>query len=172
MNSHKNIRIPIHLHNQVITCLRKNLLLASHFFNISFNEPSIKYLNKGSIAGSAYLNKWEIQLNTNMLLENQQRFINEVIPHELAHLIAFKIYGKVKPHGKEWQHIMQTIFLLEPNRTHKFKIPITTKRATFHYACECQTHELSVIRHNRIQSSKATYFCNKCKTALKPVESN
>jgi len=32
--------------------------------------------------------------------------------HEIAHLEAFKIYGKIiKPHGKEWKHTFQKLML-------------------------------------------------------------
>ena len=56
-------RIPIRLQNQVLSCLRQYLSLANRFFHTEFFEPKIEYKNKGSIAGSALLNKWQIQLN-------------------------------------------------------------------------------------------------------------
>ncbi|KES14883.1 SprT-like family, partial [Gilliamella apis SCGC AB-598-P17] len=57
-----------------------------------------------------------------MLYENKEDFINEVVLHELAHLITFQYVGKVKPHGKEWQYVMSKIMKKEPKVTHNFKI--------------------------------------------------
>lgn len=159
-------RIPIRLQNQVLSCLRQYLSLANRFFHTEFFEPKIEYKNKGSIAGSALLNKWQIQLNRSMLIENQLLFINEVIPHELAHLITFKQYGQVKPHGPEWQYVMMTVFNCQPKRTHRFVLPSTIQKKRYRYTCQCQTHLLTTIRHNRIQNRHAKYFCKSCHALL------
>ncbi|PXY98561.1 SprT family zinc-dependent metalloprotease [Gilliamella apicola] len=155
--------IPIYLHNQVMACLRKHLTQANQRLNTEYKEPKIVYRSKGSIAGSAILNRWEIQLNTTMLCENGEKFIEEVVPHELAHLITFQIYGKVKPHGKEWQYIMSEIMKLHPKVTHNFNF----KRKEYVYICDCQEHYLSSIRHNKIEKNKISYQCLKCGSILK-----
>lgn len=156
-------RIPINLHNQVIACLRKHLAQANQLLNTQFSEPKIIYKPKGSIAGSAFIMRWEIQLNSTMLADNGQVFIEEVVPHELAHLIVFKKFGKVKPHGKEWQHVMSNVLGKRPKTTHNFEV----KRKYYLYFCECQDHHLSKIRHNKIQYNKISYLCRKCGTILK-----
>ena len=155
--------IPIYLHNQVMACLRKHLTQANQLLNTEYKEPKIVYKPKGSIAGSAILNRWEIQLNTTMLFENGEKFIEEVVPHELAHLITFQIYGKVKPHGKEWQYIMSEIMKQHPKVTHNFNF----KRKEYVYICDCQEHYLSSIRHNKIEKNKISYQCLKCGSILK-----
>ena len=155
--------IPIYLHNQVMACLREHLNQANQLLNTEYKEPKICYKSKGSIAGSAILNRWEIQLNTTMLCENGEKFIEEVVPHELAHLITFQIYGKVKPHGKEWQYIMSEIMKQHPKVTHNFNF----KRKEYVYLCDCQEHYLSSIRHNKIEKNKISYQCRKCGTILK-----
>ncbi|WP_172378293.1 SprT-like domain-containing protein, partial [Gilliamella apicola] len=114
-----------------MACLRKHLTQANQLLNTEYKEPKIVYKPKGSIAGSAILNRWEIQLNTTMLCENGEKFIEEVVPHELAHLITFQIYGKVKPHGKEWQYIMSEIMKQPPKVTHNFNF----KRKEYVYIC-------------------------------------
>lgn len=155
--------IPIYLHNQVMACLRKHLTQANQLLNTEYKEPKIGYKSKGSIAGSAILNRWKIQLNTTMLCENGEKFIEEVVPHELAHLITFQIYGKVKPHGKEWQYIMSEIMKQHPKVTHNFNF----KRKEYVYLCDCQEHYLSSIRHNKIEKNKISYQCRKCGSILK-----
>ncbi|OCG44021.1 hypothetical protein A9G28_02745 [Gilliamella sp. Fer1-1] len=156
-------RIPIYLHNQIMACLRTHLMQANQFLHTEYKEPNIIYKPKGSIAGSALLMRWEIQLNSVMLLENGTQFIEEVVPHELAHLIVFKEFGKVKPHGKEWQYVMSKIFDKTPSTTHHFQV----KRNTHLYYCQCQQHHLTSIRHNKIQKNNTSYLCRKCGTILK-----
>lgn len=156
-------RIPIHLHNQVMACLRTHLKQANKVLNTQYGEPKITYKPKGSIAGCAYLARWEIQLNSRMLIDNGAAFIEEVVPHELAHLIVFKQYGKVKPHGVQWQTVMSEIMGKAPKTTHNFAI----KREDYLYHCQCQEHRLSKIRHNKINHNKTSYVCRKCGTILK-----
>ena len=156
-------RIPIYLHNQVLACLRTHLTQANNILNTNYKEPKVSYKPKGSVAGCAFLSRWEIQLNSIMLNENGEKFINEVVPHELAHLITFQKFGKVKPHGQEWQYIMSEIMKKEPKVTHNFNI----KRNEYVYICNCQEHYLSPIRHNKIRKNKTSYQCRKCGTILK-----
>lgn len=156
-------RIPIYLHNQVLACLRTHLTQANNILNTNYKEPKVTYKPKGSVAGCAFLTRWEIQLNSIMLNENGEKFINEVVPHELAHLITFQKFGKVKPHGQEWQYIMSEIMKKEPKVTHNFNI----KRNEYVYICNCQEHYLSPIRHNKIRKNKTSYQCRKCGTILK-----
>ncbi|MWN90217.1 SprT family zinc-dependent metalloprotease [Gilliamella sp. Pra-s65] len=156
-------RIPIYLHNQVMACLRGHLLQANQRLHSQYRDPKIVYKTKGSIAGSALLTLWEIQLNSIMLLNNGTQFIEEVVPHELAHLLVFKEFGKVKPHGKEWKYIMSEILGKNPTTTHHFPV----QRNTYLYYCNCQQHHLTSIRHNKIQNNKTSYLCRKCGTMLK-----
>jgi SprT protein len=156
-------RIPIYLHNQVLACLRNHLIQANERLKTNYKAPRISYKPKGSIAGCAFLTRWEIQLNSTMLYENGKEFIDEVVPHELAHLITFQNFGKVKPHGQEWQYIMMEIMRKEPKVTHNFHI----KRNEYVYICHCQEHYLSQIRHNKIRKNKTSYQCRKCGTILK-----
>ena len=41
---------------------------------------------------------------------NQYRFLLTLI-HEIAHLVTYKKYGKVKPHGNEWKRAFQHLML-------------------------------------------------------------
>lgn len=150
-----------------MSCLRAHLLIAEQFFATTFDEPQIVYRPKGSIAGSALLAKWQIQLNLNMLLENNNEFIDEVIPHELAHLIVYKQFGRVKPHGKEWQMVMEQIFTRQAKRTHSFNLPEQTQRNRYAYHCQCKEHQLTTIRHQKIQRNQVQYYCKACNSELK-----
>lgn len=164
------LRIPIQLHNNVISCLRTYLSIANQYFNVSYDEPEILYRQKGSVAGSALLTSWQIQLNLNMLLENSEQFIAEVIPHELAHLIVYKNFGRVKPHGNEWQALMEHVFKLDAKRTHNFNLPKQTQNNRHRYRCQCQEHLLTHIRHNKIQRKQTQYYCKNCGSVLQEIQ--
>ena len=114
-------RIPIALQQAVMRCLREKLQLARRHFAVEFPEPSIVYQQRGTSAGTAWLQSWEIRLNPVLLLENQQPFIDEVVPHELAHLLVFRQFGRVAPHGREWRWMMESVLLTPASRTHRFE---------------------------------------------------
>lgn len=68
--------------------LRDKLAQANRHLERSYPEPTLVYQQRGSAAGTAWLASYEIRLNPVLLLENQQAFIDEVVPHELAHLLV------------------------------------------------------------------------------------
>ncbi|XBS69100.1 SprT family zinc-dependent metalloprotease [Acerihabitans sp. KWT182] len=161
----KPIRIPIALQQAVMQCLRDNLRLAGQYFNRDFPEPALTYRQRGTSAGTAWLEKWEIRLNPVLLLANQDNFIDEVIPHELAHLLVFRQFGRVAPHGKEWRWMMTEVLKADPRRTHEFDLA-QVRTHTYPYACGCRRHDLTVRRHNRIRRGEAQYRCRQCGNIL------
>lgn len=148
-------------------CLREKLQLASRHFTANYPEPKVNYHQRGTSAGSAYLQHWEIRLNPVLLLENQRTFIDEVIPHELAHLLVFRHFGRVAPHGKEWRWMMETVLQVPASRTHQFAIA-SVQSKTFPYRCRCRQHQLTIRRHNRVQRGDAEYRCRYCGERLSP----
>ena len=131
--------------------LRENLAKANLKLGRHYPEPALVYQQRGTSAGTAWLEKNEIRLNPVLLLENQQAFIDEVVPHELAHLLVWKHFGRVAPHGKEWKWMMESVL---------------GRKNTFPYRCQCQQHQLTVRRHNRVMRGEATYRCVRCGDVL------
>ena len=157
----KTSRLPIALQQAVMRCLREKLQMANQFFGTDYTEPEITYQQRGTSAGSAYLQHWQIRLNPVLLQENQQPFIDEVVPHELAHLLVWKHFGRVAPHGKEWKWMMESVLGVPARRTHQFELQ-SVRRNTFPYRCKCQEHQLTVRRHNRVVRGEAVYRCVHC----------
>ncbi|MDX7991624.1 SprT family zinc-dependent metalloprotease [Xenorhabdus littoralis] len=165
----KTVSVPLSLQHAVMSTMQQKLEQASHFLQQSFPEPSINYQQRGTIAGSARLQDWEIRLNPILLIENQQTFINQVIPHELAHLLTYHQFGKVAPHGKEWRFIMETVLKVPASRTHQFSVH-SVRSQIFIYCCYCQEHELTIRQHNKVLRGKSCYICRQCGEKLTLLE--
>lgn len=160
-----------HLKMQVQRKLAESLRLAETYFKREFPMPIVSYDLRGMKAGVAYLQKNEIKFNRTLLLENTEEFIRQVVPHELAHLIVYQVFGRVKPHGQEWKFLMNEVFHLSADTCHQFDIQ-NVQGKTFEYHCACQIHTLSIRRHNRILKEKVEYLCRKCKQKLVFIDDN
>ncbi|MCV2884261.1 SprT family zinc-dependent metalloprotease [Aestuariibacter sp. AA17] len=139
--------------------------IANGFFNQHFPLPTVSLNQRGKIAGSANFQRNHIKLNPVLFSENRSVFESEVIPHEVAHLITYHLYGKVKPHGKEWQNIMTQVFYLPATATHQLCVK-NVQGKTFSYKCDCQTISLTVRRHNKIIRGESQYRCKRCNAVL------
>ncbi|OBX10342.1 SprT family zinc-dependent metalloprotease [Gallibacterium genomosp. 3] len=155
-----------HLHLQVNRKLSHCLQLAQDYFQCEFPRPAVSYQLRGVKAGVAYLREWEIRLNPVLLLENQQAFIDQVVPHELAHLVVYQLFGRVPPHGKEWKMVMTEVFGVLAETKHQFAVQ-SVQGKTYPYRCACQIHYLSIRRHNKVLRDGVEYFCKQCKTRLR-----
>lgn len=160
-------RIPIAIQQSVMRCLREKLMQANIFLQRDYALPAVLYQQRGTTAGTAWSEKYEINLNPVLLLENQQVFIDEVVPHELAHLLVWKHFGRVSPHGKEWKWMMEVVFGVPARRTHQFAVQ-SVQAKTFAYRCSCQQHQLTVRRHNRVLRGETAYRCTLCGERLVP----
>ncbi|MEE6032518.1 SprT family zinc-dependent metalloprotease [Avibacterium paragallinarum] len=153
------------LNIQILRQLRHYLQLAEQHFQRTFPMPTVSYQLRGVKAGVAYLQKNEIRFNRTLLLENPDYFLQQIVPHELAHLIVYQVFGRVAPHGKKWKAVMENIFQQPAEIYHNLDVK-SVQGKTFTYRCGCRTHDLSVRRHNKVQKQSAVYFCRECKQAL------
>lgn len=87
-------------------------------YNAEFDFPKIEWVVCGSTAGRAWLGQWRIQLNEQLCKENLEDFMNDTIPHEVAHLIAYKVFGD-DGHGEGWKSVMRALGL-NPTRCHEY----------------------------------------------------
>lgn len=155
------------LHNQVIDKTRECLAQAEARLGQSFSMPTVNFNQRGKVAGSARLQGWEVRFNPVLLAENPAEFLTEVVPHEVAHLLTFKLFGRVKPHGPEWQTMMTQVFGIPARTTHHFDTQ-SVQGKTFPYTCACCEHQLTVRRHNKVLRQQAIYHCTQCRQPLMP----
>lgn len=127
----------------------------------TFERPQVSFNQRGKIAGSARLQTNQIRLNPVLLMDNTQHFFDEVIPHEICHLLAFQLYGRVKPHGAQWQALMANLYGLRPKARHTMDVS-KVQGKTFMYQCSCGTTELSIRRHNKVVRGQQRYGCKRC----------
>ncbi|WP_435236810.1 SprT family zinc-dependent metalloprotease [Psychromonas sp. PT13] len=139
-------------------------ILAECFFDHAFSRPEYLFNQRGKSAGTAHLQRNLIKFNPILFTQNKQEFIDQVVPHEVAHIIAYQQYGKVKPHGKEWQHIMKHVFHRPATTTHTLDIKDVMGKQ-YRYQCLCDTHLLTIRRHNNILKG-TKYICKKCGEVL------
>ena len=66
-------------------------------------------------AGRAWIEEGKIDLSTSLMIDFPRRFLMDTIPHECAHIAAYRIFGygmkRGEAHGKPWAMMMQDLGL-------------------------------------------------------------
>ena len=154
------------LRSQVESTVNACYELAESKLGRTFVRPALSYRRAGKNAGSAFLQQNRINLNPVLLAHNTEAYLLDVIPHEISHLLVHTLYGRVKPHGPEWQSIMMEVFGRKPLTTHQLDLtPLGLK--TVDYQCRCRVIPLSIRRHNNIVRNKRQYLCRTCGEPLR-----
>nr|WP_259394840.1 SprT family zinc-dependent metalloprotease [Shewanella sp. SR44-3] len=157
------------LQSQIIERVEQDYLQAEAFFKQPFSRPEVLFSLRGKSAGTAHLQLNKIRFNPVLLAENPQVFLSQVVSHEIAHLLCHQLYGRVKPHGQQWQAIMVQVFNLAPSTTHQLNTQSVLGQQ-FEYLCDCGSINLSIRRHNRVQRGQNQYRCKVCMQTLKPAK--
>lgn len=153
---------------QVRACVQACYARAERYFLRHFPHPEVSFQLRGGNAGVAEPGRHRLRFNRQLLLENGQPFVDEVVPHEVAHLLAYVLFGRrIRPHGREWQSIMRDVLGRVPKTRHGFDVK-KAARQSFIYACQCQDreHALTIIRHRRMGQGQV-YVCRVCRQPLR-----
>lgn len=149
---------------------------ARDFYAIPLPETEIDFSLRGRCAGQARVHRSGatlLRLNLTLLTENLTDFLKQTIPHEVAHLViswqARQKNRHPRPHGPEWQSVMQNCYKLLPVRCHSYRTtPARIVPRNVLYRCGCREHRLTVIMHKRLSKSHQA-LCKSCRTHLKFV---
>ncbi|MFD2178716.1 SprT family zinc-dependent metalloprotease [Veronia pacifica] len=153
------------LQYRMIRAVTECITIANETLNTHHPVPDVRFDIRGKTAGMALLQRWQLRFNPILLKENPEAFLREVVPHEVAHLLVYAAFGKVRPHGKEWQAMMQQVFKVPAKTTHTFDISSVSGKH-FIYRCQCDEIPLTIRRHNKVQRQQTQYFCRRCQHPL------
>ena len=157
---------------EAIQRTREHLARAAAHYGVPAPSVEIRFDLRGQAAGQVRFARGHpplVRFNAALLRENGERFLSRTVPHEAAHVIAWRLHGgAIRPHGPEWKEVM-AVLGADSSRCHEFTTAhLKTRRLTrYHYHCACREHALTSIRHNRIQAGQ-TYRCRACGQTLEP----
>ncbi len=146
--------------------LAEDLARCAGHFGKPMPMPELKFDLRGLRAGTAEFERWRIRLNPELLLHHAQSFIDDTVPHEAAHLVAWRVWGvRIQPHGTQWRRVM-SLLGAAPERCHRYAATPSRRLRRFRYACSCREHWLSSIRHNRARRG-IHYLCLSCREPVR-----
>ena len=141
-----------------IAKVRETIDLASKLYNRDFTYPKVTFNRKGRTAGMAYSYVWKVMLNLVLLSENYEDFMEQTIPHEVAHLVANKCFNSWG-HDREWKRVMRD-FGLVPLRYNSYDLRNVCVGGCYIYKCGCHEYQASKQWHN--VANERGYYCTKC----------
>ena len=153
--------------DQVVSATRRCIQHAEKLFGREFELPPVMFDLQGRAAGMYRVHKTRRQIRYNPYIFRKYFTDNlaNTVPHEVAHYVTDMLYGlrNVRPHGTEWQAVMHKLGA-EPSVTCRYDlagIPLRRQRR-FSYRCDCSSHAISTVRHNRVQRGLGNYVCRRC----------
>lgn len=157
---------------QVITSTRDYVKWASSLFDYTFDPVAVRFDLRGRAAGMYMTRQGQrcIRYNPYIFAKNFHHSLNNTVPHEVAHYVTDILFGlrSIRPHGEEWKKVMRAFGISRPRATGDYDlagVPVRRQKR-FKYACDCREHQLTSVRHNKVQHKKARYECRYCGTAV------
>lgn len=93
----------------------------------SYNKPTIKINNRlTATGGRAFCDNSEIELSAQMFFYNQEEYVKQIIPHEVAHIVDYRIYNGWG-HGNTWKSVMLA-YGIQPDRLHDMVNPLRPQK--------------------------------------------
>lgn len=137
--------------------------------NMSFPSVNLENVNilfdlRGKTAGYAGRKhgRWFIRLNRDLMATNPSQMMDEVIPHEVAHLVVMYLQSigmcrrTERPHGALWKTVCKRLGG-NGERCHSMEVQRVRKTKVYAYNIDGTILWVSATRHNRIMSETCTY---------------
>lgn len=145
--------------------------------SILLGEEVAKYINiivefKNGIktaAGLAYQAEQRIVLNEKLFLANKQVFFDEIIGHEVCHIVQHILYPAEKvAHGKHWKELMKALGL-KPSVYHDLDVSAVDDKI-YRYTCCCENgnryHQIIEKTHKELEKGVRIITCGSCSTRI------
>ncbi len=151
--------------NKLRTALER--LIEEHDLDIEIDiEIADRFKRK---AGQYHHGERKIRISRH-LLENHPEEVIETIKHELGHALVMHRHGKrkIKPHGKEWNSMMEELGVSNPEACHSLQL------TDYKYIVRCTNSEcdaeLGRYRKSRLVKKPGLYACKKCGCSFESFE--
>jgi SprT protein len=156
---------------RVVEAVNGFIRVGESHYGRSFAAVPVLFDLKGKTSGMYRVRGRErvIRFNPWIFAKHYRESLASTVPHEVAHYLTDRVYGlhRIRPHGREWRELMAA-FGADARVTSDYSLEGIPRRNSRRYAyrCECRSHELSAIRHNRVQRGQAQYQCRYCGSRL------
>jgi SprT protein len=161
---------------EIATAKRLIFDRVEHYRQVAIDKGAMRYDEylphpdfslRGTCAGQA--NDRLLRFNLDIAVNNIEAFLDDIVPHEIAHVIQRRKYPYSKSHSPEWKKYCILLTGRELARCHTFdcqKARIVRRKK---YTCGCmgKIFNLSTIKINRINRG-AKYVCPQCRIELTP----
>jgi len=162
---------------QIVAQVKHFVDLGNSKLNTDLVLPNVIFKKRGTCGGTArYAGRFGSELNFNqgLAVDNFDEYMNDVVPHEVAHLLKEHVYGTRRgrlysAHGAHWRNVMRTLGV-NPQRCHTMDVSkVTTRRPQnkFIYICSNCNEELLVgpKHHKKIEAGMGKMSHKGCKGA-------
>lgn len=156
---------------QVLARVEHFVNLANEIYNTDLSMPCVRFDKRGRVGATACYGRPELNFNVGLMIDNWDEYMNQVVPHEVAHLVKDHVYGTESkgrlhsPHGLYWKQIMRS-FGCEPDRCHSMDTSKVAQHKTKHvYKCSCCNTEVVVGPkiHKKISGGYSGYGHRGCR---------
>lgn len=158
---------------RVVAATQDYIRQAEAVFQRRFALPPVTFDLRGRAAGMYRVVRRQraIRYNPYVFAKYFDDNLAVTVPHEVAHYITDCIFGlrNIRPHGREWKMLMQT-FGADDRVTCSYDltgVPVRRYKR-YPYRCGCDNHQLTSLRHNKVQRGQARYYCRRCAGELLP----
>ena len=158
--------------------LMKEYLYDNFIIDRPFPDIEVKYDNGRKMTktfGYAKLYQWELKFSYQLVDGRYTyEFVDNIIRHEIGHLLTQRLFGDVEPHGKEF-HKLGKIFNYNAEPTSDGDKNIRKdfdKIEDCKYCLECEEcgHRYYYYRKCKTTKMYKHYSCHKCNGDLKMIK--
>lgn len=126
-----------------------------------FRRPKVRFSDKQKVvAGTATYARHQVKFSNDLLLRFGMNFIDEVVPHEVAHLVSDKVHEQRTHHSKLWKEVCLKLGGTG-RKCHTMAVK-RNKAKVYHYECGCQRKSVLEEVHRECEKGDRVMTCPFC----------